>query len=254
MNGIIHIKEASFEVDFSTPISISLPISNSINQATAWGASPVSIDPVVQGDFIGDITQGGAVNFKKLTISPHGNGTHTECVGHIIKGDYTLNRCIRQYAFMANLISVCPVQKGSDLVITKELLVASCAAVTIYDALIIRTLPNTVDKQNKAYLNTNPPYFTAEAMQWLVDQGVEHLLVDLPSVDKEQDEGKLLAHKAFWNTSSDIQYHKTITELVFVPDTVMDGIYFLQLSVLQIDSDASPSNPILYSALKLNNR
>jgi hypothetical protein len=27
--------------------------------------------------------------------------------------------------------------------------------------------------------------------------GIQHLLIDLPSVDKEKDEGKLLAHKAF---------------------------------------------------------
>jgi hypothetical protein len=36
---------------------------------------------------------------------------------------------------------------------------------------------------------------------FLHESGIQHLLIDLPSVDKEKDEGKLLAHKAFWNVT-----------------------------------------------------
>jgi kynurenine formamidase len=40
-----------------------------------------------------------------------------------------------------------------------------------------------------------------DAALFLHESGIKHLLIDLPSVDKEKDEGKLLAHKAFWNVT-----------------------------------------------------
>ena len=41
-----------------------------------------------------------------------------------------------------------------------------------------------------------------------------HLLIDMPSIDKENDEGKLEAHHAFWNYPNNAQLHKTITEFI----------------------------------------
>ena len=32
---------------------------------------------------IGDTKQGGSCNFDTITLTPHCNGTHTECMGHI---------------------------------------------------------------------------------------------------------------------------------------------------------------------------
>ena len=65
------------------------------------------------------------------------------------------------------------------------------------DALIIRTIPNTKNKINKNYSNTNPPYFSEKAVKYLVEIGIQHLLIDLPSIDKEKDGGSLIAHKLF---------------------------------------------------------
>jgi hypothetical protein len=67
------------------------------------------------------------------------------------------------------------------------------------------------------------------------ESGIQHLLIDLPSVDKEKDEGKLLAHKAFWNVTDvndlnlDARLEATITEMIYVPDNVADGSYLLNL-------------------------
>jgi hypothetical protein len=71
-------------------------------------------------------------------------------------------------------------------------------------------------------------------------------LIDLPSVDKEQDEGKLLSHNAFWNTSGKLRLDATITELIYVENTIEDGSYFLNLQIAPFENDASPSKPILY--------
>lgn len=72
-------------------------------------------------------------------------------------------------------------------------------------------------------------------------------------VDKERDEGKLVAHKAFWNVTDvnhlnvDARLNSTITEMIFVPNEVHDGNYVLNLQIASFENDASPSKPILYS-------
>jgi len=38
----------------------------------------------------------------------------------------------------------------------------------------------------------------------------------------------------------------TITEFIFVPNTVKDGKYYLNLQVAPFENDASPSRPVLY--------
>ena len=56
-------------------------------------------------------------------------------------------------------------------------------------------------------------------------------MIDLPSVDKEKDDGQLLAHNAFWNTAGKIRTEATITEFIFVPNTIEDGKYILNLQI-----------------------
>jgi arylformamidase len=79
---------------------------------------------------------------------------------------------------------------------------------------------------------------------------VQHLLTDLPSVDREQDGGRLLAHRAFWNYPAQPRLEATISELLRIPPTLPDGEYLLELQVLDLDSDASPSIPTLYALLE----
>ena len=73
--------------------------------------------------------------------------------------------------------------------------------------------------------------------------------MDLPSVDKERDNGELLCHHAFWNTSGTIRKEATITELVYVSNKNEDGMYVLNLQIAPFDNDASPSKPVLYKVL-----
>ena len=117
-------------------------------------------------------------------------------------------------------------------------------------ALIIRSLPNHEDKCSRNYSGTNPPYLTPEAMEYIVQQGIEHLLLDLPSVDREQDEGKLACHKIFWNYPEHPRKHCTISELIYVPDTIKDGNYLLQIQIPNISCDAAPSRPVLYPPIQ----
>ena len=80
--------------------------------------------------------------------------------------------------------------------------------------------------------------------------GVKHLLIDLPSVDKEKDEGALKAHKAFWDVNGKTRKDCTITEFIYVPNKIADGTYFLNLQIAPFENDATPSKPVLYTLIE----
>ena len=106
-----------------------------------------------------------------------------------------------------------------------------------------------MSKLNRQYSNTNPAFIHHEAVQFLIDNGIKHLLIDTPSVDKEEDGGELISHHTFWEYPNNTQKQRTITELIFVPDSVADGTYFLNIQIASFENDASPSKPILFNIL-----
>lgn len=241
----------NFQIDLSKPIDISIPLSNTDANPVAWYLDKPEIKPVVFGDWTGSVKEGASTNFNTIVFNPHGHGTHTECLGHITKEFYSINQCLKQFFYFAKLVSVEPEVQGEDFVIGKNQLEVLLRG-EVVGALIIRTLPNLETKQHQNYSNSNPPYLSEEAAIFIRESGIQHLLIDLPSVDKEHDEGKLLAHKAFWNVkdvnnlNADARLNCTITEMIFVPDNVPDGNYLLNLQIASFENDASPSKPILY--------
>lgn len=242
----INYKGKSYQADLSKPIDISIPLRHGTENVNAWYTTPVKIEPVRMGDWVGDVNQGGSVNFRNISFNPHGNGTHTECVGHISKEEYSINQSLKKFFFVAELITVLPdIMENGDQVITKQH-IENCLGDKKPEAIIIRTLDNHISKINKQYSNTNPPYLHHEAADYINTIGIDHLLIDLPSVDKEIDGGKLLAHHAFWQYPYDTKSKRTITELIYVPNTVYDGTYLLNIQIASFENDASPSKPVLY--------
>ena len=249
----IHYKNTDFHIDLSQPIDVSIPLTNTEENPIAWYIEKPVIEPVRFGDWVGKVSEGSSsTNFNNITFNPHGHGTHTECLGHITREFYSINQCLKQFFFTAELVSIQPELQGEDWVITKSQLEQALQGKTP-EALLIRTLPNATDKLSMKYSNTNPPYIEESGATFIRNLGVQHLLIDLPSVDKENDEGKLLSHKAFWNVTdvnhlnSDARMHSTITEMIYVPEIVTDGGYFLNLQIASFENDASPSKPVLYA-------
>lgn len=242
-----HHHDQSFSARLTDGIDLSLPLTPDPTATSAWYCPPVSIEPVRMGNWVGEVAQGASVNFRNITFNPHGNGTHTECLGHITREPYTLQQCMRDYFFYARLVSIAPQRlENGDEVITDAHLRPFFEGKTPPKALLLRTLPNAETKRHRAYTETNPPYLTDEAMHFIVAQGIEHLLLDLPSVDRESDGGKLSTHHIFWNYPAEPRTHCTITELFYAPDSVADGDYLLNLMVAAVENDAAPSKPVLY--------
>ncbi len=268
----------SFQTEKGKDISISL----NPNGTRAWYVDPMRIEPVRTEQFLGSVAEGGAVNFRDVYFNPHGHGTHTENVGHIIDTDVPVVNSIGSSHYIAKLVTVVlmrqDVSQGltegasqdlpqdlsqnletgasqdlpqdlsqnletGDWVVNEESLLGMDLNV---EALIIRTKPNDHSKTNRQYSGTNFPYLTIGAMQRIVDAGVQHLLVDLPSVDREEDGGALAAHHLFWNVPAEPNFQKTITELIYVPNEISDGNYILNLQVSNFANDAAPSRPMLF--------
>ncbi len=235
-----------YQINLNRPIDISIPLQDKGQQVKAWYAPEFAIEPVVADGFIGDIAQGGSINFKNLIINPHGNGTHTECVAHISDLDWSINDCLKRFFFLAKLVSIRPEKQtnGDKLVTAQQLM--SCIGKGEAEALVLRTKPNDPRKQQRDYSGKNPAYLDHKGVLHLVKCGIEHLLLDLPSVDREEDGAKFLAHKAFWNYPKNTRMQATITEMIYVPSEVKDGLYFVDLNIISLVSDASPSKPVLY--------
>jgi len=235
MQMMIKIGKKNHSVDLASPLDISIPVSFGKKQLSAFGGAGATSKPYKAGTFIGDVRHGGSCNCELYTFSPHLNGTHTEGVGHLTRE--RLN--VPQVGLVsATLVTVKP-KKG---LITEAML----QGIKPVDALVIRTLPNATNKKTRDYNKSEPAYLTAEAMHHIVKLGVQHLLVDVPSVDKV-DDPHLTAHRIFWAKNAK---KKTITELIYVPSSIKDGHYLLNLQVAAFDADAAPSRPVLYKVKK----
>ena len=260
---IASIRNENTEFDPTDPIDISIPMNFNGPQPNAYGVEPATSTPCRSGDLVGDTRQGGSCNFQQYTFIPHCNGTHTECVGHVTNERISVRDCLQDAIMTARLITVQPEvaertgdsysmpMADDDRVISRRSLEGFGVVRT--DALVIRTLSNDERKLTRKYLDTVPPYFTSEAMLYIVELGIRHLLVDLPSIDRLYDEGRLSNHRTFWDveqgsfeTTGTSRRRNTITEFVYIPNDVPDGQYILNLQIAPFASDASPSRPLLF--------
>ena len=75
-------------------------------------------------------------------------GSHTECLGHITRDFYSVNQCLKQFFFTAEVISVTPESLEEDQIITKDQIEKVLNGKSP-EAIVIRTLPNEKTKLSK---------------------------------------------------------------------------------------------------------
>ncbi len=263
MISTLTIGGRSVSFDPEKPIDISIPLRFDRPQPSAFGVGMATAEE------LGDTREDSSVNFERYTLVPHCNGTHTECVGHITHKRISVRSCLQDMLINAVLISVEPESETSDSysvkfepgdrLITREVLERSLASGFSAEtfglplALIVRTLPNGDSKLTADYGDENiSPYFTTEAMRLIADSGFTHLLVDMPSIDRLFDGGHLANHRIFWKVepgsfevNAATRIRSTITEMIYVPNSVKDGEYLLNLQIAPFEADAAPSRPLL---------
>lgn len=247
----LYLDESNY-IETDEPFDISLPLENTKDNPIAWYVDLPTFEPVRTAQFTGAVKEGGSVNFRNIYFNPHGHGTHTECLGHITEEVYSVNKTLNTFFFRAQLISIQPVEHVNedgtiDLIIGLDHLPAIVSGT---EALLIRTIPNSLSKKHRNYSATNPAFFEEACAGFIINNGIKHLIVDLPSVDREMDGGILAFHHAFWEVPENPNFERTITELAYIPDEVTDGNYILNLQIASFENDASPSKPVLYAIKK----
>ena len=265
----IYVKESgrSFEIDTAGGIDISVPVIFGGEQPNTYDVPKASAKAFESGNFIGDTRRGGGCNFEEYSIIPHCNGTHTECVGHISYDRIHVNNFVSNLLIPSTLITVepesaesttdsyDPPKEAGDRLITENSLKEKLTAVDRFflEGLIIRTLPNSSDKKSRRYSKNLPPFFSLEAMKFIRSLEVNHLLLDIPSVDRTFDEGKLNAHHIFWDVEAGSHEvsagncsARTVTEMIFADDSIPDGNYFASIHIPNFTADAAPSRVLLF--------
>lgn len=254
--------------NFAQPLSIAIPLDFNGPQPSFYDAPAATARPYRESGFVGDTRAGGSCNCEQLTLVPHCNGTHTECVGHVTDDRVAVTDRVRGGIVLALLVSLHPVAASStsedsdpppaasDLLVTAESLEGAFAAYPgpAPRALVLRTLPSSAARLTQAYRGSAPaPYLSRQAASWLVRRGIEHLVLDLPSADRADDHGRLTAHRLFFGLPAGGRQARdakrpesSITELAWVAPTIRDGWYMLDLQIPAFLADAAPSRPLLY--------
>jgi len=269
--ALLNWQGQNFDMNPARAVSLAIPLDFEGPQPGFFGAPRARRKALASGGFTGDTREGGSCNCEVLELTPHCNGTHTECVGHITHERATVPEQIGPVLCPALLLSVHPARldstedsgpakaEGSDSVITRLALQKAWELLSPKvppQAMIIRTLPNTPEKQQRDWMDApRPAWITREAAAWMVEQGIEHLLVDMPSVDRADDDGELVSHRLFWGLPDGSRKlleaqrpGASITEMIFVPDALSDGLYLLNLQYPDFGSDAVPSRPLIHPA------
>jgi len=260
---------------------LSIPLDFGGDQPRFFGAPAAAAHPLAAGSFTGEVGTGSSCNCSTITLTPHCNGTHTESLGHLTRNGVSVRDAAGEPWCPARLVSVRPSPaatsaeraqpsaRTTDLLITRMALQSALDAQTgipawsDHPALIVRSLRDDAGPHNRSTMYRNydscatVPYFSSDAMHWIVEQGVRHLVVDLPSVDRG-DSSLLTAHRLFWGLPTGVtdaavatRPQATITELAWIDERIADGAYLLNLQVAPFVSDAAPSRPVLLPLLPL---
>jgi kynurenine formamidase len=264
----IDIDGTPWRVDLARPYTLAIALNPDGAQPSFFAAPPARAIPLHSGAFTGSVLTGASCNCATLQITPHCNGTHTESVGHLTREALDVCETVPRGMQPAWLVTITPAApdaseacepaaRATDRLITRAALLRAWPAQPSPTprALVIRTQPNGTDKCRRDYQLQPAPYLTPAAAQLLVERGIEHLVLDLPSADRADDDGQLSAHRIFFGLPPRSQAlaqasraHCTITELAYIPDTLPDGRWLLALQVPRIGGDALPSQPLLYLA------
>ena len=255
----------TYTLDTSNFLDLSIPYHFNGHQPNYYDVKAGRLRPLKAGGISYSVKDGAGCNVSEISMNIHCTGTHTECVGHLIDQSSSVSEYIKDLFLPTILITVQSMPfsacqdsyhvdvDGNEQVINKASLEKVYNKFHNYcpSSLVIRTLPNPKEKQFYRYMEHKTPFFTNDAIAFLFSKNINHLVVDLPSLDRMKDGSILGNHRIFWgdgkNPRGDVSpsSDRTISELAYVPNVVKDGFYFLGIQLPHFQCDAAPSRPIL---------
>jgi arylformamidase len=268
-DALVELGGRRFRVGLATAHSIAITQRFDGAQPRWFAAPPARAAALRAGSFNGRVARGASCNCSSYSLTPHCDGTHTEGAGHLTREALDVLDVVPPGLIPALLLSIAPVaaetapgedsdpapQAGDTLLTAAAIVAAWPAALPCAPAaLVLRTLPNAEEKCRRDYRRQRAAYLTRQAAQLLVERGIRHLVLDLPSADRDEDGGALTAHRTFFGLppgttalASAARADCTITEFAYVPDAIADGPWALQIQVPALAGDALPSRPLLHA-------
>jgi hypothetical protein len=235
--------------------------------APRWFDAPAAHSwPHRVGEFSGTVLTGASCNCRNIQLLPHGNGTHSEGVGHLTYDEANVIDVLPKLPMPAVLLRLAALRAGdchetadyapepNDWLVTQQI----CAAAWPQAPA---PRPSVAVLALEPCETAVPPYLTRECTQWLVDRGIEHLIVELPSIDRLRDAGRLTAHRIFFGLpayaatapaprhSDARRPQATVTELAQIPRELTTRSGFVQWLAPAMLGDAVPTQPLWYDLL-----
>jgi len=255
----LSLNDRDYSVDYSQGISVAIPLDPHGAQPSFFVDQPASATPLKSGDYIGDVNAGGSCNAEVIRFVPHCHGTHTECIGHLSSERITVQQtiyagpCVVQVLSFQNPGGADANDMSMDVGLVMEMDWIQASLHPDAQALAIRSMPNPIDKMSRDYaLDPEYPVFSLQAMQFLAAGNLKHLLLDTPSLDRANDGGKLSNHRTWWGIGNGLEHgsldaaKRSVTEMIYIPESVKDGLYWMHLELSPLMSDATPSRPVIY--------
>lgn len=243
-------RSVQLTVDFARGRSLAIPLDPEGRHPRFFADTSVQARPLRRGDFVGDMNRGASCNAEVIEFSAHSHGTHTECIGHVLPEHQPVIGTVDEAPTLMRLATI-PVEARDENGLIPASALGDLATFDI-GALALRTLPNDADKQWRNYDDAPAfPILSREAIQRLSESSLMHLLIDTPSLDHPESHG-LQNHATWWGLYARVQpgvadaAARSLTEMIFVPDDIEDGCYWLDLQLAPFVSDAVPSRPIIY--------
>jgi len=259
----IQMGQNIYEIDLNKFHDLSIPIHIDKKPPSFYDKEPLRIHHYKdENNKTWKTEDGAACNIPIIDLNIHCGGTHSECRSHVTKENLTISELINDSFIPCELVSLEPTKhigdetyhskiSNNDLIITKTMLKDKLKLIKKdIKAVIIRTFPNLRSEViTKDYNKEHNAFFSNEAIDYMKSLEINHLVVDLPSIDKFDDGGKLGNHQIFWNLNG-LPNNNTITELAFIKNEIKDDLYLLSINILNLNLDASPCRPIIYPILK----
>lgn len=249
-------------------LDASLPILPDGATPRAFGLPAATEAPVpIGGGRVLRVRAGASVNCDGLHLHPHGDGSHLECAAHILAEDDP-----RAAAAKATLAAASPLWCGllvdvravplgesgetyagthapDDAVISAAALAPALTAARArgpglrYDALILRVQAAPVE-DDVDFSGRNPPYPTDQAATLLAAEDARLLVLDLPSLDREDDGGTTPNHRAWWGLGPgrSARLDRLVFELARLPAGLDPGPVAVHLGAAPLRSDAVPAS------------
>jgi len=201
--------------------------------------------------FIGDVDKGGSCNVDIITYVPH-NVTHAETSSHVTRygeNAVTLNKIPAEYLTgIALLIDLSDLPDEPGSLISRQHIESKLEQNNLpITMLAVKTgasgLPADYDFSGKNYMAVTPEAAAAVHDYSPGDSRIDCLLLDLPSIDPEEDEGKLSAHRAIFGLP-ETGHDMTDAEmrlLVELADfsALEEGYYYVVITLPRFETNAA---------------